>query len=279
MPTLSQPIETPTTTETVGKWWKIASLFISVFSFLIALGAGIALAISISIGVILGLFVLASFYVSFRFGLHSKIIERVRRHLLYALSSVVIEHWDVHIKIDEKGNAKVVHNINGKINFGLNRWLPLRVEADSKQYSKTNLKATNNSTSKELQVEQKMDTPKYRTFCIHFDHVLKRDDQFSICVEYDVKKTFFFDKEDFYGHRANHYEKRISIVIEFPRTVELLRVWQTVETEHGDVWQDVEPAQLPTPQKASWNIGKAYYGNNHTLHWTSRTISFLEPKG
>jgi hypothetical protein len=277
VPTLSQPIEIPTTTETVGKWGKIASLFISVFSFLVALGAGLALAISIAIGVILGLFILASLYITFHFGLHSKILERIRRQILYALTSVVIDYWKVNIKIDEMGNAKVAYNIDGKINFGFNRWLPVRVEAGSDQDS-LNFKAINNFTSQELKVEQKMSTPKYRIFQINFDHVLKRNDRFSICVEYDVKNTFFFDREDFYSHRANHYEKRIGIAIEFPKTIELLRVWQTVETEHGDVWQDIEPAQLPTPQKALWNIGKAYYGNNHTLYWTSRRIILPKSK-
>jgi hypothetical protein len=141
-----------------------------------------------------------------------------------------------------------------------------------------NLNAKNCETAQDLRVDDTLNTPAYRAVSVHFDHVLKRPDKFRISVEYDLVDTFFFDVEDWYNHRANHYEKSITLSVEFPKNIEVLNVWQSVETEHGDTWQDIEPARLLTPQKIFWRIGKAYYGNKHHLSWTTRKIKFTVPK-
>jgi len=258
----------------------VAGAVCSILGLLISLGLGAIPATDVTVALVVAL-VLVAYFIGRHYNVRSLVLSKIRRQLLYALTSIVIEMWETTIKIDENGDANVANRINGKVNFGINRWIPTRIRPETAQGS-LGVSAIDNISKDALLVEPTLVTPKFTELRIHFPQELKRGEKFNIILEYDVKGTFFFDKEDFYGHRANHYEKRVSMVIDFPNTVSVSNVHGEVLTEHGDVWQDTARPHLDHSRRGgdrvTWMVNKAYYGNTHTMKWTSRTVSPSTPR-
>lgn len=247
-----------------------------ILTFLVSLGVGLLPAVSLTAGVVLGILVILAFANS-RYGVKGLFLKAVRRRMMLSLASVVIEEWTTNVKIDENGGARVTNHIEGKVNFGINSYIPTRLKCADTSAGPIDVKAIDEETGRDLFLEPILTTPNFTEFKIHFPEQKTRGDTFEILLEYGVRETFFFDKQDHYSHKASHFERKISIIIEFPPNVIVTEVNRTVETQHGDIWGDAETPVLENGQRLSWTITGAYLGNLYKMIWDSRTVKPSRP--
>jgi len=201
---------------------------------------------------------------------HSLVLAPLRRGLQFALSSMVIENWNVAISIDRNGDASIVHEFTGRVNFGRNRWVSIGIVSDTEQTEKLAINATNLETGRQVEPRFALDSPTYKRISIYFDRILERGDFFHYRVDYRLHKSFFFDKEDYYMQSATHYEKRVFIEIKFPEEVTVERAWSEIVTDQGDVWMKHDQPVFGS-DFIRWGVDRACLGNKHYLRWVTKT--------
>lgn len=239
----------------------------------ISFAEGFAAGLAIYIGILL------ITYVDREMQLHSKILWPARRYLQFFLSSVVIEEWNVDVNISSNGDAEIVHDFRGKVNFGANKWIEIGVQADGKQPcgQEFPILVTNMDTGVTVDPKILVDYPKYKKLRIHFDRPLCRGEKFHYKIEYQLAKTFFFNRDDYYEQHATHFEKRINARINFDKTIDVQRVWGTIVTQHGEEWPIGKDQPHLSQHLVKWSISKAYMGHLHRLWWACNSTSAKEP--
>jgi hypothetical protein len=252
----------------------LVSAFVSLIALVLINIRAVFLQTALEVNLIAGLVTFAvaySFlYFFVRQNYHSLVLGPIRRNIQFALSSIVIEKWDVRVCIEKDGNANVKHDFSGRVNFGKNRYVRIGIMAESEQPEKMVVKVVNMDTGREVKPEFLFDYPKYKNVRIHFDRVLERGDLLHYTIEYYVKKGFFFDCEDYYMQSATHYERKISIEILFPDDVVVERAWSEIITDQGDSWME-HSQPIFAPNSIKWTVEKACLGNRHYVRWTTKT--------
>jgi hypothetical protein len=246
---------------------EFATGFGTFLSTWLVYGFPILESIAIGMGIVVLIFV--AIEIASNFTLHSKFLAPLRKRLLYALSCVVIDKWSVILDISDEGNALTTNEFFGKVNFGCAQWLVFGIWAGQDQAKKKDFEVRifdvlrqNYQNPEFLFNESRMKTMKIR-----FSSILKRGERFHFRIKYELKKTFYFDKEDYYDFQSVHHEKELKMKVVFPENVKIEYVREEVITEHGDVWEEHEKAKITDPQTIEWHVQEALFGNHHTLYW------------
>lgn len=234
----------------------------------------VTLETNLLVGLIIFMATCLVLYSALHFDYHTIILTPIRREAQFALSSIVIHEWNVDLKLKIDGSAEIKHEIEGKVNFGKNRWMVLGISADAPQEEglRPGIQVTNLETGRNIKPEFIQDYPDYKKVRIYFDRVLKRGDKFHYKIGYNLHSCFFFDREDYYAQKASHYEKRITINVGFPPEVDIERAWSEIVTEQGDTWVRHKQPSFG-PHYINWIINKAQAHNTHYVRWITRTIA------
>lgn len=253
---------------------------IAVVNFVLGLGSFLAARIflnwpiefSIAIGVSVVLILFGGAEILSNFTLHSKYLAPLRKWLLYKLSCVVIQRWDVNVEIDQDGNAVVNYEILGKVNFGNANWITLGIWAGEKQPKGKDFKMYVYDVRRQTQrdADYVIDEDTYKRFKIRFGQTLRRKDSFHLRVKFDLKRTFLFDVEDYYRWDAVHHEEEVNIKVSFPESIRIEYVGGEIVTENGDVWEEQEKPKMFDPQTITWKIERALHGNAHKVYWKAK---------
>lgn len=218
-------------------------------------------------GIVVAILVAGILYVAVlideKYQFHRAIFWPIRRTLLYWLGSLVIDLWKVYVDIDSNGDARVIHDFSGKVNFGFNRWITLGFRADSDQPTCPDfpIRITNKLNDEEVKADFIIDAPRYKRLRVNFQHELRRGDKFHYEVVFGLSRTFFFGKKDYYAFQAYHHEKRIMIDVRFPDDVVVSGVCGEITTEHGDTWKKhKQPERISVKHIVCGRLKEQYMG-------------------
>jgi hypothetical protein len=246
------------------------SFIITIAVFLcVYLLKGLPLEYGIIVGVAVYVLVFIFGLADVKWQLHRIALGPLRKWLRFMLATIVIERWEVRIHIDSEGNAHLEHEFWGRVNFGFNKWITFGFLADSEQppASEFPIAVTNVDCNREVTPEFIVDCPKYKRIKIPFEDELERGDKFHIKMEYDLSKTFFFGKKDYYTHHTFHNEKMIDVEVNFPDEVVVNNTWGRITTEHGDERGKHKAPEKKTSQFIKWVVSEAMHGDAHELFW------------
>ncbi len=246
----------------------VITLTVFLFVYLIkwvSLEVGFLIAVAIYITIV------AIAFVDVKYQLHRAVLGPLRKYLRYVLASVVIEKWSEQLVIDDEGNGDLIHEIHGKVNFGLNKWISLGIGTQSDQPDKESfpIKIINMDDNSPIEPDFLVDYPRYKKIRIPFGRELDRGKKFNLKIAYTLDGTFNLGCEDHHSHHAFHYEKAIDMSITLPDNCRVLTCFGEIVTEHGDVRGKQSPPEKVSENFITWQISQAMHGDNHKLSWTT----------
>jgi hypothetical protein len=239
-----------------------------------------ALALAASTGLFLGLLavifavdVILASRVHHHRPLYSRLFMALIRRMRSLFEPIVIRRWHTQISISQTGKAKVRTEIEGKVNYGRNRWITCVIHTSVPQRLMSagfDIVAQDVASGRRFLPDQVIDEPTYKMFRLRFGDVLGRGQVFHFIFEYDLENSFFLDRPDFWYHVATRCEEKVTITIIFPQGYKVKDTYSgELTTEYGDnTWEqpDKEP-QLTNERCLKWEIDWVERGSKYKLCW------------
>lgn len=196
--------------------------------------------------------------------LHTRILTPIRMWATFSLASVVVDCWHTHLKIHKNRNATVLSDVEGRVNFGRNRWIECYIHTLVPQKTVADgFKITINDEFRHRTVEPDIvvDEPTFKKYRIKFGGVLARKRQFHYKIRYRLEKNFVFDRKDHWYHVARRPEKKVIISVDFPKSYRIRDYDGDTISEFGEY--------NPFPRKPEEQPRRI---SDHELEWTVDTV-------